>query len=71
MVKFLFFTAGAVLGGLLGATVVLLLTPVSGENLRAQANERVAMIQNEAKEAAAQRRAELEKHLAELRTPKN
>jgi gas vesicle protein len=60
---------GAFLGGLLGSTLGLLLAPSSGEDLRRQAKETISQIQNEMQEAANARRVELEKQLADLRTP--
>jgi gas vesicle protein len=71
MRKFLSFMMGVVMGGLVGATVALLLAPFSGETLRGQIRERVGSLQAELTEAAGTRRAELEKHLANLRQPKS
>ena len=57
MKRFLSFVLGAVIGAAAGATVALLVTPYSGEELRAQARE-----------AALAKRAQLEARLRELRT---
>lgn len=63
------FLSGAVLGSLVGAAIALLLTPASGEELRTQVRDRAEHIQLEMKEAAASRRAELERQLATMRAP--
>jgi gas vesicle protein len=67
MKKFFSFFVGTVMGALVGATVALLLAPASGETLRGQIQERFAALQDELAEAAADRRAELEEYLANLR----
>ncbi len=69
MRKLISFTAGSVIGGLVGATLVLLLTPVSGDKLRNQLTEVFDRFQSEVKQAAISKRAELENQLAELRKP--
>jgi len=58
---------GFAIGGVISAGIVLLLTPASGEKLRAQLQTRVRTIQQEIQGAAAARRAELEEQLAVLR----
>lgn len=63
------YLSGALMGGLVGATLALLLTPASGDELRGQIQARGQNIQDEIKAAAATRRAELEAQLAELRKP--
>lgn len=63
------FLLGAVLGGMIGASVAILMAPSSGEELRAGMKERVYEIRSEVADAAAQRRAELESRLAALRAP--
>jgi len=63
------FLVGAVLGGLVGATAAVLLTPASGKDLREQLRERVLTLQDEVRSAAVARRTELEKQLATLRSP--
>jgi gas vesicle protein len=70
MRKLLSFLVGVILGALVGVTLALLLTPVPGKDLQAQMQERVQYIQSEVKSAAATRRAELEKQLADLRAPR-
>lgn len=69
MRRFFSFLVGAMIGGGLGALVALMLAPSSGEELRLEMRERVKRLQAELRQAAAQRRAELEEQLAALRTP--
>jgi gas vesicle protein len=57
------------MGSLVGATLALLLTPVSGDDLRGQLQSRSQNFRAELKNAAASRRSELEAQLAELRKP--
>jgi gas vesicle protein len=63
------FFLGIITGGLIGATLAILLTPVSGENLRFQIQERSIQLKDEIKSVAEERRAELERELAVLREP--
>lgn len=70
MNKFINFVAGATLGALVGASVAILLAPVSGEELQAQIKAQVEQIQLEVKNAATERRAELEEQLSSLRQPR-
>jgi gas vesicle protein len=64
------FLSGAIMGGLVGATVALLFAPASGEDLRHQMQDRADHIQDEVRQAAATRRAELERELAAMRAPR-
>jgi len=64
------FLSGAVMGGLVGATLALLLTPASGDEMCAKMQEQVQRVQVDVKEAAAARRAELEEQLVALRKPR-
>jgi gas vesicle protein len=64
------FVLGAFTGGLLGAAAVILLTPVSGQDMRDQLSNRFRHLQNEIKDAKNQKRAELEGQLQALRAPK-
>ncbi len=57
MKRFFSFILGAMIGAIAGATVALLVTPYSGEELRAQASE-----------AALAKRAQLEARLRDLRS---
>ncbi len=56
MKRFFSFILGAIIGALAGATIALLVTPYSGEELRAQASE-----------AALAKRAQLEARLRDMR----
>jgi gas vesicle protein len=69
MQKLIAFLAGAALGGLVGATLAVLLAPYSGEELRGKAQDRYLEIRSQVTEAAAARRAELEQQLQALRSP--
>jgi len=71
MRKFLSFLGGTLMGALVGATVALLLTPSSGETLRAQIRDRFAALQDELTDAANERKVELEKYLETLRQQKS
>ena len=61
------FIAGAMLGGVVAALIVLLLAPSSGRELRGQIAARFVSLKEEIRQAALQRRAELEEELARLR----
>jgi gas vesicle protein len=63
------FIIGLAVGGVMGAAITLLLTPASGDELRAQMQMRLRDIQKEVQSAASARRAELEEQLAALRQP--
>ena len=68
MQRTLSFLAGAITGALVGATLMVLFTPASGETIRSDLQNRIRQLQEEMKSAAAQRRAELEQQLANLRS---
>ena len=70
MQRFFSFLAGAVMGGLVGATLAILLAPASGAELRGEMRARAQRLQEEVKSAALARRAELEAELASLRAPR-
>ncbi len=63
------FLSGFVLGGMVGASVAILLAPESGTELRNRIQAEVDRIQAEVKKASSDRRAELEQQLAALRKP--
>jgi len=63
------FISGAVMGTLVGATLALLFTPASGDDIRTKMSEQVQKIQEEIKTATESRRNELEEQLAALRKP--
>ena len=64
------FLIGIFVGGLVGATIALLLAPDSGEELRAQLRERGEGFMGEIRHAADVRRIELKDRLETLREPK-
>ncbi len=61
------FLAGFLIGTLLGAVIILLITPQSGKDLQQGVRTRVDDLMTEGREAAAVRRAELEARLTELK----
>jgi gas vesicle protein len=69
MKRFMAFLMGAMMGGLVGATVAILLAPYSGEDLRMQMVDRTERLREDIRKAAMDRRAELEEQLATLRAP--
>jgi gas vesicle protein len=70
MRKAMAFTFGAIMGGVIGALIALLMAPSSGEELRSSIKQQVEDIQLEIKEAAQKKREELEGQLDELIHPK-
>jgi gas vesicle protein len=70
MKKFLSFTIGAVVGGLVGATLSLLFAPESGAELRGEIRERFGAFSDEVRQAIASRRIELQDRIEALRAPK-
>lgn len=64
------FMIGVVVGGLVGSTIALLLTPESGEALRAQIRERGQGFFNEIRHAADERKIELRQRLDSMRAPR-
>ncbi len=67
MQKALNLVLGMVLGGLVGSTLALLLTPMSGDELRMEVKDYSRQVKNEVELAATARRAQLERELANLR----
>ncbi len=67
MQKALNFVLGLILGGLVGSSLALLLTPVSGDELRMEVNEFSRQVKSGVEQAANARRVELERELADLR----
>jgi gas vesicle protein len=63
------FVVGAILGSLVGASLAILLAPMSGQDLRNEISDRARSITEEVEMAAKARRAELEKQLEQLRKP--
>ncbi len=70
MRRTLSFFIGATIGSLIGATVALLLTPISGVELRAQISDRTQNFAADIRQAANTKRIELQERLETLRAPK-
>jgi gas vesicle protein len=67
--KVIDFVVGLLFGGLVGATLGLLLAPRSGLETRQLFRERINEIIEEAKQAAAEQRLELEARLQAAKRP--
>ena len=63
------FLAGALCGALVGAVTVLLMAPMSGRQLQADARSQFEHVMADARAAADAKRAQLEAQLAALRKP--
>ncbi len=70
MRKALSFTIGAVVGGLVGATLALLFAPESGNELRGEIRQRFDAFTGEVRQAVATKRIELQDRIEALRAPK-
>lgn len=70
MNKLMQFMGGVTLGALVGASIAILLAPMSGNEIRDQMRSEFERVQAEVKKAAVDRRAELEDQLAALRAPR-
>jgi gas vesicle protein len=66
--KIMRFLAGFLIGMVLGFVAVLLVTPQSGQDLQQQAKSKFEGVMAEGRKAAADRRAELETRLANLKS---
>jgi gas vesicle protein len=64
------FFIGATLGGMVGAALALLFAPASGEEVRAQINNRAQSFATDIRQAASTKRIELQERLEVLRAPK-
>jgi gas vesicle protein len=71
MNKLMGFLAGALCGAVVGAVSALLLAPTSGEELRGRTRAQFEDLVEEARLAATEKRAELEKQLATLKSPRS
>jgi gas vesicle protein len=67
MKKFANFMAGAILGGLVGATVAMLLAPSEGKALQDKMKNTFIELKDEVESAAQERRKELEDQLSVMR----
>ncbi|WP_420627215.1 YtxH domain-containing protein [Candidatus Leptofilum sp.] len=68
MNKVFSFMAGAICGALVGGVTALLLTPSSGNDLREQAVARWEAARQQAEEARAQTRQQLETEFEQMKT---
>lgn len=59
---------GALVGGLVGTTIARLYAPFTGEELKAKVCDYVRNVRFEVEQAGAEKRAELEAQLEELRS---
>ena len=69
--KAITFLEGFILGAMIGAIAAMLMAPASGEELRGQIQTEAQRIRSDVNQAASERRAELEKQLANLRSPRS
>ena len=65
-----FFALGAFIGGLLAGIAVLLLTPMSGDDLRKEIKDQTDNLVNDVKQASHDRQDELKTELENLRLGK-
>lgn len=63
------FLSGLILGGLVGAAIALLLTPMRGEEFQQRLKTEAEQMRREVERAAQERRRDLEQQLAALRSP--
>ncbi len=63
------FFIGAVVGGFVGATVALIFTPASGDEVRSQIIDRTQAFASDIRQAASTKRIELQERLETLRNP--
>jgi gas vesicle protein len=67
MRKLFSFLLGLLLGAVVGAAIAVMLAPEAGEDMRRQIQIRMDQVVEEGKRAAADRRAELETQLDQLK----
>jgi gas vesicle protein len=70
MYRFYRFFQGFLMGALLGGGLALLLTPYSGDQMRTEITSYYQKSLDDIKQAAEQRREEMQKQLDALRSPK-
>ncbi len=63
------FLIGTLIGGMVGASLAILLAPESGENLRQELRQRADAFASEVRSAAEARKIELQQQLEALRSP--
>jgi gas vesicle protein len=64
------FLIGTVIGGVIGAGITLLFTPMAGKELRVQISDRAQGVAGSIRTAASTKRIELEERLETLRAPR-
>ncbi len=69
MGKFGLYVLGAIVGGLVGGGIGLLLAPKPGQELRNDINDYAKYVREEVKNASSQRRVELQGELDRMRQP--
>ncbi|MCA9992513.1 MAG: YtxH domain-containing protein [Ardenticatenaceae bacterium] len=67
MNKLFSFAAGTICGALVGAAVVLLTTPASGDDLRANVNARIQLALSEARQAMEETRQAKEAEFEQMK----
>lgn len=67
MKKFMSFMSGAILGGLVGASVAMLYSPTDGKTLQNRIKDSVIELKTDVLQAADERRKELNEQLSTLR----
>lgn len=67
MGRFFSFLAGSLVGGILGVAAIVMLTPVTGQDVRDALRKELSTIIDEGKRAAKAKTEEMEKQLADLR----
>lgn len=67
MGRFFSFLGGSLVGSILGVAAVVMLTPVSGKDVREALRRELSTIVDEGKRAAKAKQEELEKQLRDLR----
>jgi gas vesicle protein len=70
MRRVLGFFIGVTIGSIVGASLALLFAPASGQEVRAQINDRAQAFASDIRQAASTRRIELQERLEILRSPK-
>jgi len=70
MRKFVILLFGTVLGGLIGSSLALLLTPVAGIEIRKKISSMIGNVRTEIINASKEKRLELETQLEQLRSEK-
>ncbi len=63
------FLIGTLIGGMVGASIAILLAPESGEELRRELRQRTDAFASEIRTAAEARKMELQRQLESLRAP--